>query len=51
MKIEVEITREALVVRGGTSAAAGCGAIVEFAGVVRGDDAGGIAGFAGEGRV
>jgi molybdopterin synthase catalytic subunit len=40
MKIEVEITREALAARGVTSSAAGCGAIVEFAGVVRGEEDG-----------
>jgi molybdopterin synthase catalytic subunit len=40
MKIEVEITREAVVARGVTSASVGCGAVVEFAGVVRGEEDG-----------
>ena len=40
MKIEVEITREAVAARGVTSAATGCGAVVEFAGVVRGEEDG-----------
>lgn len=40
MKIEVEITREAVAARGVTSASVGCGAVVEFAGVVRGEEDG-----------
>jgi molybdopterin synthase catalytic subunit len=40
MKIEIEITRDRVVAHGVTSAGAGCGAVVEFAGVVRGDEDG-----------
>ena len=40
MKIHVEITREALTARGVTSADGASGAIVEFAGLVRGEEEG-----------
>jgi molybdopterin synthase catalytic subunit len=40
MKIHVEITREVLCVRGTASEAGGIGAVVEFAGVVRGEEGG-----------
>ena len=40
MKIRVEITREPLVARGVTSADGASGAVVEFAGVVRGEEDG-----------
>lgn len=40
MKIRVEITREALKARGVTSSDGACGAIVEFAGLVRGEEEG-----------
>lgn len=40
MKIRVEITREPLVARGVTSADGASGAVVEFAGVVRGKEDG-----------
>ena len=36
----MEITREAAAARGVTSSSGGCGAIVEFAGVVRGEEDG-----------
>ena len=40
MNIHIEITREPLAARGVTSAQAASGAVVEFAGVVRGDEDG-----------
>jgi len=40
MKIHVEITRDALRAGGLAPAAPGCGAVVEFAGVVRGEENG-----------
>jgi molybdopterin synthase catalytic subunit len=40
MKIHIEITREVLHARGAASAAGGIGAVVEFAGVVRGEEDG-----------
>jgi len=40
MKVHVEITREPLVARGVTSADGASGALVEFAGVVRGEEDG-----------
>jgi len=40
MKIHVEITREVLLARGAASEAGGVGAVVEFAGVVRGEEDG-----------
>jgi molybdopterin synthase catalytic subunit len=40
MKIHVEITREVLRARGTASEAGGIGAVVEFAGVVRGEEGG-----------
>ena len=40
MKIRVEITREPLVARGVTGSENGAGAVVEFAGVVRGEEDG-----------
>jgi len=40
MKIHVEITREVLCARGTASEAGGIGAVVEFAGVVRGEEGG-----------
>jgi molybdopterin synthase catalytic subunit len=40
MKIHVEITREVLRARGTASEAGGIGAVVEFAGVVRGEEDG-----------
>jgi molybdopterin synthase catalytic subunit len=40
MKIHIEITREVLRARGAASAAGGVGALVEFAGVVRGEEDG-----------
>ena len=40
MKIHVEITRDVLRAGGPTPAASGCGAVVEFAGVVRGEENG-----------
>jgi molybdopterin synthase catalytic subunit len=40
MKIHIEITREVLRARGTASAAGGIGAVVEFAGVVRGEEDG-----------
>jgi molybdopterin synthase catalytic subunit len=40
MKIHVEITRDVLRAGGLTPVAAGCGAVVEFAGVVRGQENG-----------
>ncbi len=41
MKISLEITRERLVARGVTSADSASGAVVEFAGIVRGEEDGG----------
>jgi molybdopterin synthase catalytic subunit len=40
MKIHVEITRDVLPAGGLTPAGTGCGAVVEFAGVVRGEENG-----------
>ncbi len=40
MKIQVQITRDVLRAGGLTPAEAGCGAVVEFAGVVRGEENG-----------
>jgi molybdopterin synthase catalytic subunit len=40
MKIHIEITREALRARGAASEVGGVGAVVEFAGVVRGEEDG-----------
>jgi molybdopterin synthase catalytic subunit len=40
MKIHIEITREVLRARGAVSEAGGIGAVVEFAGVVRGEEDG-----------
>jgi molybdopterin synthase catalytic subunit len=40
MKIQIEITREVLRARGAVSEAGGIGAVVEFAGVVRGEEDG-----------
>lgn len=40
MKIHIEITREPLVARGVTSADGSSGAVVEFAGLVRGEEKG-----------
>jgi molybdopterin synthase catalytic subunit len=40
MKIHVEITSDPLAARGVTAAEAGAGAVVEFAGVVRGEENG-----------
>jgi len=44
MKIHVEITRDALRAGGLAPAAPGCGAVVEFAGVVRGEENGEVIG-------
>ena len=41
MKIRIEITREPLLARGVTSADGASGAVVEFAGIVRGEEDGG----------
>lgn len=40
MKISIHITKEKLVRRGGDRVSEGCGALVEFAGVVRGEEDG-----------
>jgi len=40
MKVRVELTRDPIVARGLTSADARSGAVVEFAGVVRGEESG-----------
>ena len=40
MKIHVEITREVLLARGAVSEAGSVGAVVEFAGIVRGEEDG-----------
>lgn len=42
MKIRAEITRKPLEARGVTAAEPGCGAVVEFAGVVRGEENGAV---------
>jgi len=44
MKIHVEITRDVLPADGLTPVAPGCGAVVEFAGVVRGQENGAVIG-------
>jgi len=44
MKIHVEITRGKLVAGGLAPAGTGCGAVVEFAGVVRGEENGAVIG-------
>lgn len=42
MKIHIEITREVLVSRGATHDEHGVGAVVEFAGIVRGEESGAV---------